>query len=285
MISIFFALSFLPFLCFATSPIPLLAWSNQRVDVPQASSLDTISAFVTQNPEIVFGFVTSRLGTSDFARAIGAYSNASGSNFQNLIETSPSSQFVPYTYLRPSEKFSDILVDAVTKVSPKARILVSQLSGQTDEEHVAGCDALLSSLNEETALLNNGVSDLVLVESDAFDANMEACIGRLISHVTNKNKQYSAVVTGDTPAVDVLLDFPLATQPMYAYHSRRLLQSSGSTTNYTGPQYITPTILWAILLTFFLIFLLWTGLSCLLEIEAPVRYAIAPPIHSLSKEY
>jgi len=294
-------------------------WSNQRCftvdhgEVPEAlslvdvrsglkdiissrndlgSALDKHMSFEgSTGPEVVLAFVASKLGTSDFGRKVGAYSlasNSSDSSVQNLLANSQSSLVAPYVYAGRPNKLSDQLVDAATSVAPKARILLGQLDDHTDQSHVSGCDALLSSLNEEPALLSNGIADLVLLQGDTYDAAMGECMNRMISAVSQKNARYVAVLTADAPSVDVNMEFPAGPSSALPLHYRRLLTvplQDNTNGNYTGPQYITPTILWALLLGFFLLFILWTAISCLMTVETPVRFAEEPPRHSLSKEY
>jgi len=70
------------------------------------------------------------------------------------------------------------------------------------------------------------------------------------------------------------------------FNSKRtnlMAKTTNSTGGYTGPQYITPAIMFGILLGFSLIFFLWTGLSNIIAIEAPVRFSHHKL--QLSKEY
>ena len=52
---------------------------------------------------------------------------------------------------------------------------------------------------------------------------------------------------------------------------------------YVGPQYITPNILWALIVGAFLLIILWVALSCLMGIQRPLKMSTVPLV--LAKEY
>jgi len=53
--------------------------------------------------------------------------------------------------------------------------------------------------------------------------------------------------------------------------------------NLVGPQYITGTIVWALLVGLMLLFILYIGVGCIASIERPVRLTAVPL--QLAKEY
>lgn len=50
-----------------------------------------------------------------------------------------------------------------------------------------------------------------------------------------------------------------------------------------GPQYISANILWALILGLMLLFILYIGVGCIMDVERPVRMGSVPL--QLSKEY
>lgn len=52
---------------------------------------------------------------------------------------------------------------------------------------------------------------------------------------------------------------------------------------YIGPQYITPNILWGLIVGGFLLIILWVALGCLMGIQRPLKMSTVPLV--LAKEY
>ena len=52
---------------------------------------------------------------------------------------------------------------------------------------------------------------------------------------------------------------------------------------YVGPQYITPNILWGLIIGAFLLIILWVALGCLMGIQRPLKMSGVPLV--LAKEY
>lgn len=52
---------------------------------------------------------------------------------------------------------------------------------------------------------------------------------------------------------------------------------------FVGPQYVTPAIIWGIVIGLFLLSILYVALSCLMSVQRPVRMSAVPLV--LAKEY
>jgi len=203
------------------------------------------------------------------------------------LTSSQSSLIAPYLYL-DDNRVSDNLAYAVSMNSPTSRTFVGQSVQSSGSDTLSGCDALLAQLQENSEVFSNGKTDLVMLQFQQYDSTTDACLQRLNSYVNTRTNNYIALLSADESSTNVITSFREKSQSegMYTVHTRRLLKSTDSgNTTYTGPQYITPSILFGILLSFLLIFILWTGLSCILYIEVPVRFPEAHPKDSLSKEY
>jgi hypothetical protein len=280
------------------SPIPVFLWSGERSfsldhgetgDALETKDLsnalkqlvrpsEQLSTKLDQHislqapPEVVVAFVASQWDARQFQQL----------PLQDLLQRSASSLVAPYLY--SEGKVSDVLVNALS--SPRYRVIAAQLSGDRKKQNnLSGCDALMASLHENERIFSDGVTQLVLTTFNQYDSTTGDCMRRVSEFVRTHTDRYVGLVSADN-SKQIMTEFQeneMATRP-----GRRLLQQKfAATTNdtYTGPQYITSSILFGILLSFFLLFMLWMGISCLMSIEGPVRFAYQHPTHSLTKEY
>jgi hypothetical protein len=296
------------------SPVPLLLWSGQRAflddhaEVEEALKFNDIhntlnklvnprfstrktsalDSYVYQgygHPEVLVAFVGATMGSSELALAEGGYSQAS-SSLQSTLSNAQSVLVAPYVYTEGRSISDDLMRTIAT--NPQSKVVTAQL----DAGHISssGCNSLLAELQENKNIFSNDVSDLILVKFSSYDAQIGNCVKRVMDAVKSNTDSHLALLSADQPSTQVLMAFnteelTAAAPPKHLRRSFLQDSSSNSTNSTTGPQYITPTILWGLLLSFFLLFVLWQALYCLLAIETPARFSYQYPVHSLAKEY
>jgi len=163
---------------------------------------------------------------------------------------------------------------------------------------------VLGKLDSSPKIFSNGITDLILVAfSDYEGQQVDQCLQRVNTYVQEKVAQkYIALLSADAPRAEPKLTFsseklfendivtysllsqpatlPLNTLRLFA---RADNNTNGTTPFFVGPQFISPAILFGILLGFMLIFFLWQGIYQLTVIEAPVRFSHTKL--QLSREY
>jgi len=297
------------------SPVPLLLWSGQRAflddhaEVEQALKFhdirNTLSKLVNPSsarksspldsyvyqgyghPEVLVAFVGAAMGSSEFALAEGGYSQKT-SSLQNVLSSAQSLLVVPYVFPEGRQLSDDL---ERTMSNSESKIITAQLSDYVveDQGSTSGCNSLLARLQENKNIFSNGVSDLVLVRFSSYDSQIGDCVKRVMDVVKSNTDNHLALLSADHPSTEVSMAFNLeeiaAAAPPKHLRASFLQQNDNSTNTTTGPQLITPTILTGLLLGFFLLFVLWSALVCLLTIETPARFSYQYPHHSLAKEY
>jgi len=230
-------------------------------------------------------FVGATMGSSEFALAEGGYSQKT-SSLQNVLSSAQSVLVVPYVFTE-GRQLSDDLVRTISTTNPQAKIITVHLS--EDRGSTSGCNSLLARLQESKNIFSNDMSDLVLVKFSSYDSQIGDCVKRVMDVVKSNTDNHLALLSADHPSTEVLMAFNTeeiaAAAPPKSLRRSFLQASSTSNSTTTGPQYITPTILFGLLLSFFLLFVLWSALVCLLTIETPTRFSYQYPVHSLAKEY
>jgi hypothetical protein len=297
-----------------SSPVPLLLWSGQRAFlndheqvaetlnfndvhttvkkllIPSSSptrKTSPLDSYIYQgygSPEVLVAFIAGAMGSSELAHAGGGYSQAPAAHaLQGVLSGAQSILTAPYVFPE-DERLSDDLVHTML-ASPKSQVIASQLTkGQS-----AGCDSLLNHLQENQKIFSNDVSDLVLVQFSLYDTESAECMKRVMDYVKTQTDRHLGLLSADQSSKHITMAFPSTEEVFGPYRPthvpRRLLQTTSNSTQPTGPQYITSTILFGLLLGIGLLFILWQGLYCLLTIETPVRYSYQYPTHSMAKEY
>jgi len=286
-------------------PVPVFFWSGERAFAvdhaetgealstrdlssalrqmihPSEHSTSKLGQYISSDvaPELVVAFVASQWDPRESNQL----------NLEEVLGHSTSSLIAPYLY--PDGRVSDTLISAMGPNS-RSRVIAAHLSGnQKIQDNLSGCDALMAALHENERIFSDGETQLVLTTFNKNDAATGECIRRVTAHVGARTTEFIALVSADDSR-PVLTEFEEAesTNPRAPVEAvaggRRLLQAKATNdTTYAGPQYITPSILFGILLSFFLLFMLWMDLSCLMTVEGPVRFAYQHPIHSTTKEY
>jgi len=191
------------------------------------------------------------------------------------------------------------LIESVKVASPQGSIITANLATEN-------CDGVLGKLGSSENIFSNGATDLILVTfSNYGDQHVDQCLQRVNTYVQeHANQQYICLLSADESRIepqlafspekllenDIVNKYNLLAQnvaPVNLHFSRKLLQADNGTNTtapfYVGPQYISPAILFGILLGFVLIFFLWQGIYQLTQIEAPVRFSHTKL--QLSREY
>jgi len=249
-------------------------------------------------PEVILAFMYPQLSSTHASHLTAAYaSNVNPSFLQTAVSSSASSLAVPYVL--SSASLSDTLVSLVSSTSSKAQIVASQLESKQNVE-MTGCNALLNHLQEDPAIFYNGLTDLILLSYDDTQDH-ENCMSRVVSHVDGHCKgAFVAVLSGEpshTPintvfadgtesasfwnAPLVMTEFSLDSKPQ----NPKVLSIYNNTywTTYPGVTRVTPNTMVALFLAFFMVFVIYTGVTCVMSIETPVRFGTAPL--QLAKEY
>lgn len=250
----------------------------------------------TEKPEVLVAFVADTLNTAEAARQAGGYSSkhaATGLKDLKLqLTTAASTLQIPYVNTGSIPSLSGALRGSV---SPSAQALHADL-GKGDA--TGRCAKLVGELQGKAGLFDNGVTDLVLVSYPAsLQAESGDCLNTVMSYIRRTTPQYLALYSAES-APQLRTDFhslsAAAATPLSADSlpggRRNLLQNTGNTTlncelyGYCGPKYVTPTGMFAILLLLFMILTFWCGLSAMLEVQAPPRFAYQSLRNSLAKE-
>jgi len=298
---------------FFSSPVPLFLWTGQpyfsadhaevshplnsddfqttllhlfddQID-PRATLSSYLSDEVAVTPEVVVAFIASKLGSSQASQLGGAFSTQHDQmkKLKTTLAEARSSLTLPFLYSN-SGKFSSYLNDAVSAASPGASTLSYALEDS--------CETALGNLQQHPDLFSNNRLDLVTIYfSDYQSQQVDDCVSRLTDYVkTQSSGKYLALLSAEDSNVQIqtafstvkedvdvpnweMIDKPYTSTQFNVKRTNLMANSGNSTTGYTGPQYITPAIMFGILLGFCLLFFLWTGISNIATIEAPVRFS------------
>jgi len=255
-------------------------------------------------PEILVAFIYPQLSSADASRIAGGYSSSSSSSsspsfLQTALKESGSSLSLPF--ILTSSSLRNDLIDVVSVNSPNSVLLASNDIDATDKS-LTGCDALLNHLHEDQAIFSNGITDLLLIPYD-HTKDSGNCMDRLLGHVNEKTsgKFVSLVSSEHSAQRPIQMVFFDGTESPHFEKSSQLFTefaidqrpSSGkfqvaATSGYlpivlVGVQYATPTTIVALFLAFFMVAVIYTGATCVMYIETPVRYSNVNL--QLAKEY
>lgn len=265
-----------------------------RMDAQASNSLSEYMRSDAEKPEVLVAFVTDALNTAEAARQAGAYSSShAATGLKDLklqLTTASSTLQVPYVNTGATGSLTSSLRGSV---SSSAQTLHANLG-----EGVAAdrCANLLGRLQGRAGVFNNGVTDLVLVSYPASQqAEAGECLNTVMSYIRRTTPEYLALYSAES-APQLRTDFhslgaatPLSADALPGGR-RNLLQNTGNTTlncelyGYCGPKYVTSDGMFTILLLLFMILTFWCGLSAMLEVQAPPRFAYQSLTNSLAKE-
>jgi len=151
----------------------------------------------------------------------------------------------------------------------------------------------LAKLESFKSVFSNEIIDLLLISFSDYEAQqVDTCLQRVNTFVQNHvNQNYIALLSADQSPLqpqllfsnekvlenDIVAEYSLLAQKtsVNVFTSRKLLQAPTNTTPpfFVGPQFISPAILFGIILGFALIFFLWQGIYQITLIEPPVRFS------------
>jgi len=176
---------------------------------------------------------------------------------EEYLDSSKSCASVPFVDVRSTMSES---LQSATRGDPRAQVLSLQLEQ-------SNCGAILAQL-QDSHLFGNGVTDLVQLRTDhKLDGE---CVRNLTALAIAMSKG-RLVLAVTAEATKIITDIPCE---MLLPHSRVLLQTiPGLPTAPGALQYISTPILMGLMLAFVLLLFLFIGITCLLSIDAPQRFA------------
>jgi len=261
-----------------------------------------ISSYVNKAqsaPEVLIAFVYPQLSSSQASRLAGGYSSSSSSSpsfLQTALKESRSSLSLPYILTQSSLRTD--LVNVISSNSPNS-VLFAASDIEPSDKSLTGCDALLNHLQEDPAIFSNGITDLLLIPYD-HTKDTGNCMDRLMTHVDQKtNGKFLSLMSSEQSAQK-----PMQMVFSDGTESSHFEKSSISFTEfavdskpgkfhvsatgyipvfYVGVQYATSNTIVALFLAFFMVFVIYTGATCVMQIETPVRYSSTSL--QMAKEY
>jgi len=299
----------------STSSVPLFLWtgksyfSNRHAELSKPLLLEDIQytfSYMLQTPdlessgvpEVVVAFVAQKMGTSEVSQMGAGFAlNAPDQlvHLKEALSTARNSLTIPYLYPN-QKKISHSLIQSLHVASPQGIVVQSNLESET-------CSNLLNKLESSSSLFSNGLTDIILVTFSDYQAqHVDQCLQQVNTYVQGHcNQQYIALLSADEARYDPQLTFEkekvendIMTYSLLSQsagvplnlNTRKLFaanNTNSTTPFFVGPQYISPAILFGILLGFVLLFFLWQGIYQLTLIEGPVRFSHTKL--QLSREY
>jgi len=274
---------------------------NHRSITQTQSKLGSYVNKAESAPEVLIAFLYPQLSSSDASRLAGGYSSASSplsaSFLQSALKESQSSLSLPFILTHSSLRHE--IVNVISSNSPNSLLYAASDIGSSDKS-LTGCDAILNHLQEDPAIFSNGITDLLLIP---YDHTKDAgnCMDRLMTLVDQKtNGKFISLVSAEQAAAKPIqmvffdgTENPHFTKSSmlfseFAVDSRPGKFHVSSTSGYAvvvylGVQYVTSDTMVALFLAFFMVFVIYTGATCVMYIETPVRYSSTPL--QLAKEY
>eukprot|EP00808_Paulinella_micropora_P030845 g53586.t1 len=252
-----------------------------------------------QKPEVVVAFVAEELGTAQASKLAGGYSSVyAATGLRDLkaqLDSAASHLQVPYVTLSGPSVSELLRAKVSTKVDKNAQVMSTSLSGKNGLDRIEACNDLISDIQNNAGMFENGVTDLVLVRFRHAEEEVAGeCLRKVMTVVRRATSKYLALYSADSaPGVHAPTKLTLDANMLNAAQRRSMLEPATNTNNFTyecekygycGPVYVTGDIMFAILLVLFMIFVFWTGVASLLEVSAPPRFAYQNLSHSLAKE-
>jgi hypothetical protein len=275
---------------------PAFFWSNYQYfsgrnsyisrSLDQANLSDLVKSFASvegplaqavvkgEKPALVVGVIVedeksiSQVNLKPFADPPQA---GSLSWIERNVHTSPSSLVIPNTFNVPSAAGKSLIERIASNSLSSSNVTIvsddDSVEGAISYKSMSFKDALATQL---TALNSDRTSLVLLKASNARHA------GEMLEVVKASLSPSIKVVYFVTANADVSSE-PLLLQSGH----RLLLQATNSTVQ--PPVYMTPEILFGLLLSFFLIFMLLIGFCCLMSVQGSSYYA--PSYPQKGKEY
>lgn len=287
----------------------------QSLLAPQFST-DVLSVLSNSqsSPELVIAFLLPEFSAAELSYALGGFSDEQSSDsdsayafMKDTLAHSSSSLTVLHSMPLYSE---NELINIVQNAEPRARTIT------------ASCDNAISELNRQKSLSSNGHSDLLVVSITSV-AEAAQCVKSVLSAADSENTNYVAMISAKQPHalrrnfgsnVNAPLSataFVAHAQSAYAHSAESSFRVQAASSPYSptsdpsygpqkhpdfpnsyvkgstylrpGPLYINPSITIGLIVGLFLVVTLFIGLSCITDIERPVRMTNTPI--QIPKEY
>jgi hypothetical protein len=233
-----------------------LGWAVKHlIGTPQKgmehNPLQSLVAPASDRPEAVLAFVYSKpsILNADIQTTL----------VEEYLQTKPCLS-VPFVDM--GKTTSAQALTAAIRTNPQAQVVDLQLG--------SSCDSVLASLGG-SSLFSNGVTDLVLVH---VSGKVEgSCAKKVIELASSKADRLIFAMTAESQSM--VTDLPCEIDPAWHGASRMLLEDTIKATNTTAGrlQYISTPILMGLMLMFVMLMFLLIGVSCLMSIDAPQRFA------------
>lgn len=225
-------------------------------------------------PEVVLSFFAPHLGKTKPGYA---------STVELLEETFGSAKScVSAPFVEVEAGLSKTLSNSLG-LNPKAQVVTYELGA-------SNCGTILMQIRDNAELFGNDATDLLTLRSEDNTPLDGSCVKRIIELVSSKAKN-NVVFTFSTDETTQLTtdfggDYIAQSQLLYSLNNddrRSLLDDAAPNATPGKVQYVSTPILTGLLLSFVLLIFLFIGISCLMSIDAPQRFAIeALPV---PKEY
>lgn len=266
----------------------------------QNTKLDGLFSKPHGNPEVIVMFVEPELRTDQIPQFGAAYTNvANGGSFshlKNIVESSQSSFVASYATVgthfslldTPLTRVSDAIKEGTIVVAREGESTLFGLLSKLSGTKTIQVSDLTSYLTSESQIFNNGVTDLIVVcfekamDSSALQAKLgsnDELIGKvsaLVEQATGGN--YVGIYSGNSPApLRISWSFPYA-EEMRASRFIRSVQDGNNTNNNTIPttsnylNIFTGPMLEAMIISFFLLAILMSGLCWMADLQTPDRF-------------
>jgi hypothetical protein len=210
-----------------------------------------------KQPEVVLALIAAEMSSSTALRQAGAFGGVQSSTFafvKESLKAAKSCLSVPY-----------LQSDATTKVLTDAAVTTVKLGASG-----VSCTSLMAELATHAAEFTNGKTELFTLNTEGVDAT---CLTQLVADVSARTKgSFVALFTAEKSDVaEMILSKPTAL--IVENEARQLLSVQPLN---TGLLYVNAPILSGLFLAFMMLFFVWVGVSCLMSIQAPARFATVP---------
>jgi len=219
-------------------------------------------------PEAVLSLFYPQLG-----KAKATHSSAT-QVLEEALGASPSCIAAPFVNV-DSGSLSKTLANSLG-LNPKAQVLSFQLDG-------SNCGSILVQIRDNADLFSNDATDLLTLRSADDQPLDTGCVKRIMELVSAKTKNNVVFTVAADEPTQIITDFPSEAVQTHQWYSldrqddkkiRSLLEEGARNTTTPGAlQYISTPILTGLLLSFVLLIFLFIGVSCLMSVDAPQRYA------------
>lgn len=225
-----------------------------------------LDSFATSSPasrpEVVLSFFTPQLGKTKPGYA---------STVQLLEDTFGSAKScVSAPFVEVESGLSKTMSNSLG-LNPKAQVVTYQLGA-------SNCGNILMQIRDNSELFGNDATDLLTLRSEDNTPLDGACVKRIIELVSAKTKNNVVFTLSSDEPTQIITDFEseAVQSQLYSLNSDKQMRSLLDATKNATPgkvQYVSTPILTGLLLSFVMLIFLFIGVSCLMSIDAPQRFA------------